>query len=259
MEMNFSKWHGTGNDFILVDDRAGGFPMRDLALVRRLCDRHFGIGSDGLILLQGAREAGTLFHMEFFNPDASRSFCGNGSRCAFAAWSGLNGGIAAARFSAIDGVHDGAWHGEDVAVTLGYVPCVLQGDDHDFVHNGSPHEIVRVDDVDAVDIMADGPRRAHHERRGPGGTNVNYVQVQGGRVRMRTFERGVEAETLSCGTGVVAAALSALARHEAEAPVEVVTRGGNLRVEAELMDREGYGNIVLIGPAIHVFDGSIEV
>ncbi len=90
MELSFSKWHGTGNDFILVDDRSGLFPVDDLALVRRMCDRHFGIGSDGLVLIQAARSPDTDFHMEFFNPDSSQSFCGNGSRCAFAYWRTLS-------------------------------------------------------------------------------------------------------------------------------------------------------------------------
>lgn len=259
MRIAFEKWQGTGNDFILVDDRDGAFPVPDLALVRRLCDRHFGIGSDGLILIQAPRVAGTAFHMEFFNPDASRSFCGNGSRCAFACWSALSDRAQEAHFTAIDGLHHGAWHGNQVAVTLGNVPHVALGDDHDFVHTGSPHEVVRVPDVDAVEIMVDGPKRAHHERRGPGGTNVNYVRVSDGVVRMRTFERGVEAETLSCGTGVVAAALSAMARNEARSPARVVTRGGELTVEAERVDREGWSGIRLIGPATHVFDGAIDL
>lgn len=259
MLIRFSKWHGTGNDFIMVDDRTGAFPSGDEGLIRRLCDRHFGIGSDGLILIQAPQAGGTDFHMEFFNPDASRSFCGNGSRCAFAFWSALNGRTEEARFTAIDGTHQGAWRGADVAVTLGPVPRVSQHDDHDSVHTGSPHVVVRVPDVDAVEVMVDGPKRAHDPRQGPGGTNVNYMCVSEGAVRMRTFERGVEAETLSCGTGVVAAALSAMARHESQSPALVVTRGGRLLVEAERVDREGWHRIRLIGPAVHVFDGTIAV
>jgi diaminopimelate epimerase len=258
MRIGFEKWHGTGNDFILIDDRAGSFPANDLDLVRRLCDRHFGIGSDGLILIQPPREEGTAFHMVFFNPDASRSFCGNGSRCAFAAWSGWNGNAHRARFTAIDGAHEGEWRDGLVAVTLQDVPSIWNEADHDYIHNGSPHEVVRVLDVDAIDIMIDGPARAHHPRRGEGGTNVNYIRVQNGQVRMRTFERGVEAETLSCGTGVVAAALSALNRHEVQAPVPVRTRGGDLRVEAERV-ADGWGRIALIGPAVRVFTGEIAI
>ncbi|MFT3886059.1 MAG: hypothetical protein QM724_11710 [Flavobacteriales bacterium] len=136
----FSKWQGTGNDFILFDDRDGAFPAHDLDLVRRLCDRHFGIGSDGLILVQAPREEGTAYHMEFFNPDGSKSFCGNGSRCAFAFWSGLEGHRRPARSTAIDGVHEGEWVGDEVAITLASVAGVRHdaGEPNvDFIHNGS--------------------------------------------------------------------------------------------------------------------------
>lgn len=258
--LRFSKWHGTGNDFILVDDRDGRFPADDLDRVRRLCDRHFGIGSDGLILLQHPRMEGTDFHMEFFNPDGSRSFCGNGSRCAFACWSALNGGQVRAHFTAIDGAHTGGLVGGQVAVSLGRVSHVrrgIDGPDVDFIHNGSPHELVWVDDPAAIDLMHEGRRRRYDARHPDGGTNVNFLRVSDGRVRMRTYERGVEAETLSCGTGVVAAALSALDRGLVQAPVTVEAPGGILRVEAQ-RDGEGYDHIVLIGPAQQVFTGGID-
>lgn len=255
----FSKWEGTGNDFILVDDREGRFPAHDIPYVQQLCDRHFGIGSDGLILLQSAPSKDLDFHMEFFNPDGSKSFCGNGSRCTFAFWSKLTGG-SQARFSAVDGEHKAEWCGNDVAVSLAYVPYV--GHDPlepsvDFIFNGSPHELVWVDDPAAIDVTTEGAKRRWAPKRGEGGTNVNFVRWSGGRLEMRTFERGVEDETLSCGTGVVAAAISGLHRHHMPSPVHVHTRGGDLRVEAELVDREGYGNIRLIGPAQEVFNGQL--
>ena len=261
MELHFAKWHGTGNDFILVDDRDGSFPS-DNALVQRLCDRHFGIGSDGLILVQAPRAAGMHFHMEFFNPDASRSFCGNGSRCAFAFWSGLQGNDHDALFTAVDGEHVGRWRGKDVSITVLYVGFVDQGVDGptvDFIHTGSPHELVWVEDTEAVEIMEEGPQRRYSLHRAPGGTNVNFVQLMGDGLRMRTFERGVEAETLSCGSGVVAAALSAIHRHSLPSPVTVLTRGGTLHVEASLVDREGFDAIRLIGPVQHVFTGSVSI
>jgi len=262
MQLHFAKWHGTGNDFILVDDRDGAFPADDAALVKRLCDRHFGIGSDGLILIQVPRTAGMHFHMEFFNPDASKSFCGNGSRCAFAFWSGLKGNDHDARFTAVDGEHVGQWRAKDVAITLPYVGFVdhaIDGPDVDFIHTGSPHEVVWVAHTEAVDIMVAGPMRRHSPRRAPGGTNVNFVQVRGDGLRMRTFERGVEAETLSCGSGVVAAALCAIYRHRMPVPLTVLTRGGTLQVEAWMVDREGFDGIRLIGPVEHVFSGSITI
>lgn len=261
MVLHFAKWHGTGNDFILIDDRDRSFPAVE-ALVQRLCDRHFGIGSDGLILIRPASEPDTQFHMEFFNPDASRSFCGNGSRCAFAFWSGLTGGSTAARFSAIDGLHAGAWRDGLVAVTLRDVATIQRGKDGgrvDFVQNGSPHELVWVEDPAAVAIMVDGPQRRYAAEHAPGGVNVNFVRVQQGVVEMRTYERGVEAETLSCGTGVVAAALSALQRGLVQDPVAVRTPGGDLVVEAHLDAAGGASGIRLIGPVEHVFDGTIAI
>lgn len=260
MVLHFAKWHGTGNDFILVDDRTGTFAASD-ELVQRLCDRHFGVGSDGLILIQAPRERGTRFHMEFFNPDASRSFCGNGSRCAFAFWSGLNGGVAEASFTAIDGLHMGEWREELVSVTLQDVKRLVHASDGpnvDFVHNGSPHEMVWVDDPATVAVPIEGPRRRHAPAHAPGGTNVNFVRARNGVVEMRTYERGVEAETLSCGTGVVAAALSALVRGQARVPVPVLTPGGALSVEAVLAG-DGAVQLRLIGPVVEVFTGSIPI
>lgn len=260
MVYSFSKWHGSGNDFILLDDRERVFPVNDLQLVRRWCDRHFGIGSDGLILVQPPGRPGTEFHMEFFNPDGSRSFCGNGSRCAFAFWSLLNGRASEGRFTAIDGLHEGSWEREEVIITLPRLPRVLRGVDGpqvDAVHSGSPHELVWVPDVELVDIGVEGPVRRYAERHGNGGSNVNYVQPWMDGIRMRTYERGVEAETLSCGSGVVAAALSAIERGVAKAPVRVVARGGVLTVEAVRTDDGSYDQVRLKGPVQEVYTGTI--
>jgi len=260
MQLTFAKWHGTGNDFILIDDRKGEFPSKDMELVRRLCDRHFGIGSDGLVLVQAPQRPGADFHMEFFNPDGSKSFCGNGSRCAFAFWSSLNGRAAHARFTAIDGLHEGAWEGEEVTITLpGTIKpdVLLQEGGSDFIHTGSPHLMVWVDDVEAVDMDMDAPPRRYSLRYGAGGTNVNYLQSRGPAIHMRTYERGVEGETLSCGSGVVAAALAALGRDLVNAPVEVHTRGGILHVEAERSSDGSFTAVRLVGPVAHVFQGTI--
>lgn len=261
MQLHFAKWQGTGNDFILIDDRDRSFPENDLDLVRRLCDRHFGIGSDGLVLIQPPREEGTDFHMEFFNPDGSRSFCGNGSRCAFAFWSGLVDGAGEARFTAIDGLHDAKWDQGEVVVGMRNTDLVSTHADEptvDFLHTGSPHELVHVDDPAAIDLKAEGARRRYAPRHAPGGTNVNFIRVQDGVVRMRTYERGVEDETLSCGTGVVAAALSALHRKLAVAPVTVHTRGGVLRVDA-LAVSEGFTEVRLCGPVGEVYQGIVAI
>ncbi len=269
MELHFEKWEGTGNDFILVDDRSLAFPVRNFDLIRRLCDRHFGIGSDGLILIQPPRSADLDYHMEFFNPDASQSFCGNGSRCAFAFWRSLmgddpgsvDGAHSAARFTAIDGEHRaearGSW---EVGILMRAPSDFEQLTDHvDHIHTGSPHLLVWVTDPEALDIISEAHRYRYNERFAAEGVNVNFVHwnADASVVEMRTYERGVEAETLSCGTGVTAAALDAIHRgHSAEGQVSVRTRGGRLRVEASGIAGNGLpSQVTLIGPVRKVFRG----
>ncbi|MCB0793323.1 MAG: diaminopimelate epimerase, partial [Flavobacteriales bacterium] len=255
----FSKWEGAGNDFIVIDD-----PERTLAeglgpAIGRLCDRHFGIGSDGILLIQPAIDEKLDFEVDFINPDGSRSFCGNGSRCAFGHWAGQVTGRDTACFRAIDGIHEAAWLGKEVAISmLGTEAPERIREDVDQLHTGSPHLICWVDDLDGLDLRA----QAHLWRYGPryasAGINVNFVRSEGGRLFMRTYERGVEDETLSCGTGVTAAALSALHRGLAKGRVSVRTRGGNLQVEASLDPDGRASGIRLIGPVRHVFSGTFE-
>lgn len=264
MTIPFSKWQGTGNDFIVIDDRAGTFSMIDEPIVRRLCDRHFGIGSDGLIVVRSPKLDGTAFHMEFLNPDGSRSFCGNGSRCAFAFWRQLQEvpcpvGMAVL-FSAYDGEHR--------AMTLpdGHVAIAMKRPrDHerasermDLWNTGSPHVVLWVDDPERVDVVTEGRKVRNSERYGVAGVNVNFTAMVDGVVHMRTYERGVEDETLSCGTGVTAAALSARSRGLVSTDeVPILTRGGELRVD--LRDGDGSGEVLLCGPAVEVFSGSITI
>ncbi len=269
MRIDFSKWEGTGNDFIVLDDRNGIFPGDDAGLVGRLCHRHFGIGSDGILLIQRPELAGTAYHVDFLNPDGSRSFCGNGSRCGFAFWRGLmgddpiaeDGAHAAAVFTAIDGAHDARMAGESVVAITMSVPGAIEriADDVDLVDTGSPHLLVWVGDPGSVDILV----TARHHRNGPRfakhGVNVNFLTVADGRVRMRTYERGVEDETLSCGTGVTAAALGAVARGLLP-PGEVCvdTRGGQLRVVVPV-SADPAGPVSLVGPVREVFTGSMTL
>ena len=261
MRLAFEKWHGTGNDFILIDDRTGEFPASDLDLVRRLCDRHFGIGSDGLILVQSPREQNTHFHMEFFNPDASKSFCGNGSRCAFAFWSALNGEVQSARFTAIDGVHEAVWENGLPRVSLSASGSIERiGENVDLIHTGSPHLLIWVKDPEAMDIVPEAHAHRYSPRFAKEGVNVNFLRWHQGRVEMRTYERGVEAETLSCGTGVTAAALGAIARgHAQPGSVRVSTRGGDLKVDAKRDATGRFTDVHLCGPAECVFTGSIAI
>ena len=266
--VKFGKWQGTGNDFILVDDRTGGVPSADMDSIRKLCDRHFGVGSDGLVLIQAPKAAGTAYHMEFFNPDGSGSFCGNGSRCAFAFFDRLTGGPATegrlphepVRFTAIDGEHEAAWSGRTVTIGMRDVAAPERmSADIDRIHTGSPHLLIWVKDPEAIDILAEGRRHRYSPRFEKEGINVNFLRWKDGRVEMRTYERGVEAETLSCGTGVTAAALSAMARGLVAGVCAVRTRGGNLRVEARSTNDGGFQAESLAGPVQEVFSGEVEI
>ena len=269
--IDFGKWQGTGNDFIVVDDRDGRFPFSagssagDPAVVaRQLCDRHFGIGSDGLILLQAPRTEGTVYHMEFFNPDGSQSFCGNGSRCAFAAWSQVQPQATlrsgAVRFTAIDGEHTASWSDGLVAIGMRDVASVERIDERmDYIHTGSPHLLIWVDDPEAIDLIPEAHKHRYGPRFNEAGVNVNFLRWKDDHLEMRTYERGVEGETLSCGTGVTAAALSAMARGLSKGSCEVRTRGGDLRVSAEATSAGGFRSIVLAGPVREVFNGQVEI
>jgi diaminopimelate epimerase len=255
----FSKWQGTGNDFIVLDDRMGQIPADHRRLAVELCHRHFGIGSDGLILLQAPREAGTDYHMEFLNPDGSRSFCGNGSRCAFAFRSRLMQGRSPARFTAIDGVHQATWAEEEVEVTMrDCAGLETLGPDVELLQTGSPHLVIWHADPLSVDLIAAAREWRYGPRFNAEGVNVNYVRWQHGAVEMRTYERGVEAETLSCGTGVTAAALSAMARGLGNGGCTVRTAGGVLRVLAE-KEGSGFVNVRLRGPVEEVYMGNIAL
>lgn len=261
MVVRFSKWEGTGNDFILIDDREKDFPADDVVLITRLCDRHFGIGSDGLILIQAPADGNADYHMEFFNPDASRSFCGNGSRCTFAFWRALTAGPERAGFTAIDGLHEAAVDTAGVRVSLAPPKGVERIDDRtDFIHTGSPHLLAWVDDPETVNIVPQAHAYRYNDRFSKEGVNVNFVRWHDGRVEMRTYERGVEAETLSCGTGVTAAAIAAV--HRGVTPggvVPVHTRGGDLSVQVGMNGSGGFSSVELIGPAREVFTGTFII
>lgn len=260
MVLPFFKYHGTGNDFILVDNRNGAF-RPDAAVVRRLCDRHFGIGSDGLILIELPVKEGEDFYMNFYNPDGSSSFCGNGSRCAvkFAAALGIEKDRV--RFSAIDGSHEAETDGEIVSVKMRDVrEIITRPQEEYFLHTGSPHVVKMVQgDVNTHSLQEVALPVRHHKDFQPAGTNVNLVlEEHPGSIAMRTFERGVEDETLSCGTGVTAAALVHGFRHPGIQSVTVMTRGGELKVTFEQIIPGTFQNIYLSGPAVAVYSGHIS-
>ena len=256
MKLQFSKYQGTGNDFILIDNRNGSFPA-SIPLIQKLCDRRFGIGADGIILIENHSELD--YRMIYFNSDGTQSLCGNGSRCGFAFAKSLGMVADSAKFETTDGVHDIKEVNGTIHFNLLDIENVISevGEDR-FLNAGSPHYIRFVNDVDEIDVFVEGKEiRNLSAYSSQNGTNVNFAQLLQDRVLVRTYERGVEDETLSCGTGVTAVALVA-AQLGYNSPVNVETSGGNLRVEF-MQTESGFQNIWLTGPVEFVFTGTVEM
>ncbi|PCJ88438.1 MAG: diaminopimelate epimerase [Flavobacteriales bacterium] len=255
MTIQFYKYQGTGNDFIIIDNRDLFFPKKK-ELITRICNRKFGIGSDGLILLENHPELD--FEMVFYNPDASQSFCGNGSRCVIAYAKELGLIENTANFFAIDGNHSAEIIGENVRIKMNDVSQIEENPNHYFLNTGSPHYVTFVDDVHSVNVVEEARKIRYNERFKVEGTNVNFVQQQNGYVEARTYERGVENETLSCGTGMTAVALCAATEGLTGDFCEVKTQGGSTIVYFNKMGRD-FTNIWLEGPTALVFKGEFNV
>ena len=260
--MDFFKYQGTGNDFVMIDDRAKTFPADNQALIEQLCHRRFGIGADGLILLQNDDEYD--FRMVYFNADgAEGSMCGNGGRCIVRFAHDLGLFTEKTRFRAVDGEHLAEVRGNEIFLKMGDVSGIEDRSGMTFLHTGSPHVVQFVTDLDdtsVVDVVADGQKVRHDARFSPGGTNVNYAQMSSDdNLYVRTYERGVEDETYSCGTGVTAVALAAHQQKGISSPVAIKTLGGNLRVSFDSLPDGSFKHIYLIGPAQRVFAGKIPI
>lgn len=256
----FFKYQGAGNDFVIIDNRVSVLNADDEALIRQLCDRKFGIGADGLMLLE--QEDGVDFTMRYFNADGREgTMCGNGGRClvAFAHHLGLVSGTC--RFRAVDGLHDAHILRPDwVELKMNRVQEVWYAGDHYFLDTGSPHYVTFVKDLKAVDVASEGKRIRWSDEFQPSGTNVNFVQQTPEGLNIATYERGVEAETLSCGTGVTAAALCMAMEEDkmGKREVAILTKGGKLEVKFT-RTAEGFEDIWLCGPAKLVFEGFINI
>ncbi|WP_338876776.1 diaminopimelate epimerase [Spirosoma sp. SC4-14] len=257
--MEFFKYQGTGNDFVLVDDRAQTFPAADQAFVEQLCHRRFGIGADGLILLQNDPDYD--FRMVYFNSDgAEGSMCGNGGRCIVRFAHDLGIFDQKTRFIAVDGEHLAEVDGENISLKMSNVSGIETRGGLTFLNTGSPHVVQFVDDLESLDVVAEGRAIRYSTTFQPGGTNVNFAQVLDSHTLfVRTYERGVEDETYSCGTGVTAVALVAQQQLAMPDPVHIQTIGGNLRVSFQPKGDGQFEDIYLIGPAKRVFAGSITV
>ena len=255
--MHFYKYQGTGNDFIIFDDRNQTFTL-DTPAIAQLCHRRFGIGADGLMLLQQAE--GYDFRMVYYNSDGTEgTMCGNGGRCLVRFAADLGIVSEKAHFIAVDGPHLAYITPESISLQMQDVANIAQHDDDYFTNTGSPHVVRYVQQVQFTDVKNFGAAIRYSEAyQGQNGTNVNFVEKLAPQsLFVRTYERGVEDETYSCGTGVTAAALVSNASKGMPSPIQIKTLGGELAVQFEGNSTEGYTQIFLIGPAKHVFTGDI--
>ncbi len=256
----FTKYQGTGNDFILIDNRRTVYLTRsDTERIEQMCDRRFGIGADGLILLQDV--PGHDFEMVYFNADGREStMCGNGGRCiaAFAKQLGIIGNTCL--FLAIDGPHSALVRQDGIVeLKMSDVSGAEVGEGRFILNTGSPHCVVFVEEVGKVNVVESGRAIRYGDRFRQKGINVNFVEQAPNGISVATYERGVEDETLSCGTGVTAAALSWALFHEKKEPGElpVRTKGGNLTVRYRPDGLGGFTDVWLCGPAVRVFEGVV--
>jgi diaminopimelate epimerase len=260
MTFHFYKYQGTGNDFIIMDNRDLKFDRKNTVLVKQLCDRHFGIGADGLMLLQN-RE-GYDFEMVYYNSDGNESsMCGNGGRCIveFARTLGLV--KEKAFFVATDGPHEALVKPNYIALKMNDVTTIECNADHFYLNTGSPHYVAFVNGIADFNVFEEGKRIRNNARFKAQGTNVNFIEKQADDLFVRTYERGVEDETFSCGTGVTAAAIVAAiqAISTTQNYCSIKTLGGNLKVSFKRQADNVFTDIWLEGPATFVFEGEIAI
>lgn len=260
MKINFEKFQGTGNDFILIDNRNSQLSNIQTESIIVLCDRKYGVGSDGLILINHAPNKD--FEMVFYNPDGSQSFCGNGARCAIAFAIRQDFKIDSYSFNAIDGEHEFRYNSNLPSLRMKDVNNLLQVQKNAaFLDTGSPHYVVFCDDLSTENVLRTGKNIRYSADYAKLGVNVNLIEkVDPSTIRIATYERGVENETLSCGTGATASVLFyAHTFGITNATINVLTKGGTLTVSFEKSENDLYHNIWLSGPASYVFSGSISL
>jgi len=266
MILEFFKFHGTGNDFILIDNRAHLIQKYtdNESLIKQLCDRHFGIGADGLILLNN--KIGYDFEMIYYNADGFiGSMCGNGGRCAVAFANMLNIIHNKAIFFVNDIIYKAQVvkkRGNNIYVSLNMqdVDDIKVNKNFTFLNTGSPHYVCFVENINELNVFEEGRKiRFSKSFESIGGTNVNFVNVNNEQVYVKTYERGVEAETLSCGTGAVASAIASYINgFSKNSTIDVKTRGGDLKIRFKYLNNV-FTDIFLEGPATYVFKGEIDI
>jgi diaminopimelate epimerase len=266
--LRFTKMNGAGNDFVLIDNRNGDVRLSP-AQIERICDRHRGVGADGILLLEESSNSAD-FRMRYYNRDGGEAeMCGNGARCFARFANKVAGARGKFSFETPAGVIGAELRGDLVTLNMSEpsdlrlsVPLAIDGEEATVhcINTGVPHVVVPVARVDMVRVNTQGAAIRRHKMFSPKGANVNFIEKRGPKnIAIRTYERGVEDETLACGTGVVASALIFAANEKVSGPIGVVVRGGDeLQVGFDKIDN-GFGNVTLTGPAEFVFEGSIEL
>jgi diaminopimelate epimerase len=260
MQLEFYKYQGTGNDFVMIDNRSNGFPKENFQLVAHLCDRRFGIGADGLILLDN--DTDTDFRMVYYNSDGNlSSMCGNGGRCLVAFAKKLNVIQDETTFMATDGLHY-AKVADDGIVSLQMIDVaeIKNTPEYSFLNTGSPHHVQIVEDLQHYNVKENGAALRYGNLYGQEGCNINFVKkIDETTFSLRTYERGVEDETLACGTGATAVAIAMNATGQTHLnAINLNVEGGKLAVSFDKVDGK-YTNVFLKGPAEFVFKGTIEI
>lgn len=260
MQLEFYKYQGTGNDFVMIDNRSNFFPKENTQLVAHLCDRRFGIGADGLILLDN--DTDTDFRMVYYNSDGNlSSMCGNGGRCLVAFAKKLNIIQNETTFIATDGLHY-ATVAEDGIVSLQMIDVeeIKSTSEYSFLNTGSPHHVQLVADLEHYNVKENGAAIRYGALYGKPGSNVNFVKkIDATTFALRTYERGVEDETLACGTGATAVAIAMNAIGQTDLnTINIQVEGGKLAVSFDKNNGK-YSNVFLKGPAEFVFKGTIEL
>lgn len=263
----FWKMHGAANDFILVDDREQTFPAHDRDWLAQIVSRNTGVGSEGFILIQPSDRAD--FKMRFFNPDGNEAeMCGNGARCVARLAHEIGAAPPTMSIETMAGVVQAELKGEIVQLRMTdptdwKMHQQLKANDTDityhFVNSGVPHVVMETEEAKSVDLLTLGSTIRHHPAFAPQGTNVNFISLKGAdTLRVRTYERGVEGETPACGTGIVASALIAGKLGRVGSPVRIISTSGNTLEVHFMLTEKGAEEVILMGPAVHVFEGIVR-
>jgi diaminopimelate epimerase len=266
--LRFTKMNGAGNDFVMIDNRSGKVRLQPKQIVR-ICDRHAGVGADGILLLEKGSN-GADFRMRYYNRDGGEAeMCGNGARCFARFANKVANSPAKISFQTPAGLIRGELHGEKVTLQMSEpkdlrlkVALEVEGEDAKvhFINSGVPHVVVPVARVDVVNVYERGGAIRCHELFSPAGANVNFIEKAGPKkILVRTYERGVEDETLACGTGVVASALVFGAMEKVDGPITVVVRSGSELCVNFKRAGDRFSNVTLTGPAEFAFEGTIDI